>query len=238
MKTRIIKIIGKMTRIAAVIFMVVSSLGVNGLSMIVEAGSTADEGTGFGQNAYGYMYGGTSHPNRFRTVSYATGGSEPNGSKFMFCTENGKMVNNVSFSSATKQTISDPIGAYLMNELVNKDYGGAANRHLNHATVSYYVHRYLETGGASSTTAQKFLTSVNAFRGDAQLETVLTSFNKHYADAQKYAGPYTAEIKMTQVPGTKTATAKLVIKSANGTDVSQWYGSNIQLAMTGGQFKS
>lgn len=226
-----------MTRIAAVIFMVVSSLGVNGLSMIVEAGSTADEGTGFGQNAYGYMYGGTSHPNRFRTVSYATGGSEPNGSKFMFCTENGKMVNNVSFSSATKQTISDPIGAYLMNELVNKDYGGAANRHLNHATVSYYVHRYLETGGASSTTAQKFLTSVNAFRGDAQLETVLTSFNKHYADAQKYAGPYTAEIKMTQVPGTKTATAKLVIKSANGTDVSQWYGSNIQLAMTGGQFK-
>lgn len=237
MKARIRKILGKTTRVLAIIFMVVSTFGVNGLSMIAEAGSTASEGTGFGQNAYGYMYGGTTNPNRFRTVSYATGGSEPNGAKFMFCTENGKMVNGVGFGSATQQTITDPIGAYLMNELVNKDYGGAGNRHLNHATVSYYVHRYLETGGANSATAQKFLTSVNAFRGDAQLESVLTSFSKHYADAQKYAGPYTAEIKLTQIPGTKTATAKLVIKSANGTDVSQWYGSNIQLSMTGGQFK-
>ncbi|MDU5335079.1 VaFE repeat-containing surface-anchored protein [Enterococcus sp.] len=237
MKTRIRKILGKMTRITAILFMVVSSLGINGLSLIAEAGSTASEGTGFGVNAYGYMYGGSTHKNRFRTVSYATGGSEPNGAKFMFCTENGKMVNDVGFGPATQETITDPIGAYLMNELVNKDYGGIGNRHLNHATVSYYVHKYLETGGAGSATAQKFNESVSAFRGDAQLENVIKSFEKHYADAQKYAGPYTATVKMTQVPGTKTATAKLVIKSANGTDVSQWYGSDIKLTMTGGQFK-
>ena len=54
MKTRIGKILGKMTRITAAIFMVVSSFGFNGLSLIVEA-KTAGGNTGYGQNAYGYM---------------------------------------------------------------------------------------------------------------------------------------------------------------------------------------
>lgn len=239
MKTRIGKILGKMTRVAAAIFMVASSVGVgNFMTLDAEAGSTAGGGTGFGQNAYGYLFGGTNNANRFRTVSYSTGGLEPNGASYMFCTENGKMVNPVSFSSAQKQTITDPIGAYLMNELVNKDYGGAGNRHINHATVSYYVHTVLETGGPNATTAQKFKNSVAAFSNDADLQKVLASYSKHYADAQKYAGPYKAEIKMTQVAGTKTAKAKLIIRSASGTDVSQWYGSNITVAMpAGGQIR-
>lgn len=237
MKTRIGKILGKMTRITAAIFMVVSSFGFNGLSLIVEA-KTAGGNTGYGQNAYGYMFEGGAGD--VRTISYATGGNEPMGNKFMFCTESGKYVSPSSnFTNATKSVDSSnaaAIGAFMYHVLVATP---PAN-HTNHAAMSYFVHTQLET---STTTRDQFLSRFNYWlnRGDAEAVAAKNQHDNVRATAGDYYGPYTLSLNLTEVAGQKKANMNLLLKSAAGKDMKNLnlnglFGGKLEMSMTGGQF--
>ncbi|MBO0456962.1 VaFE repeat-containing surface-anchored protein [Enterococcus hulanensis] len=236
MKTRIIKILGKMTRVTAVIFMVLSSLGFNGLSMIVEA-KPAGGNTGYGQNAYGYMFeGGVGD---VRTISYATGGNEPMGNSFMFCTESGKYVSPSSnFTNANKSVDSSnaaAIGAFMYHVLV----AAPAPDHTNHAAMSYFTHTELES---SSTTRADFLTKFNSRLSSGNSEAVAAK-NKNdeiRALADNYYGPYTLSLGLTEVAGSRKANMNLSLKSAASKDMKnvdlRLFGGKLEMSMTGGQF--
>lgn len=237
MKTRIRKILGKMTRVTATVFMVFSSLGINGLSNIVEA-ATAGGNTGYGQNAYGYMF--TGGVGDVRTISYATGGNEPMGNKFMFCTESGKYVSPSSnFTNATKSVDSSnaaAIGAFMYHVLV----AAPAPDHTNHAAMSYFVHTQLES---STTTRDDFLAKFNSRlnSGNAEAVAAKKQHDNVRATAGDYYGPYSLSLNLTEVAGQKKANMNLSLKSAAGKDMKNLnlnalFGGKIELSMTGGQF--
>lgn len=237
MKARIRKILGKTTRITAIIFMIVSTFGVNGLSMIAEA-KTAGGNTGYGQNAYGYMFeGGVGD---VRTISYATGGNEPMGNKFMFCTESGKYVSPSSnFTNATKSVDSSnaaAIGAFMYHVLV----AAPAPNHTNHAAMSYFVHTQLES---STATRDEFLKRFNSRlnSGDAEAVAAKNQHDSVRSMAGDYYGPYTLSLSLSEIAGQKKANMNLSLKSAankdmKNVDLNGLFGGKLEMSMTGGQF--